>query len=72
MKVTKREHLAYLRRKCKELNRLYLEQLKFGKSSLQYIKDICFVIATLVKEIRVLERDVKQERFWRANRRDYV
>lgn len=64
MEVNKRQHLAFLKRKFRELNRLYLQQLQHGKSSLQYIRDVCFVIATLIREIRVLERDVKREKRW--------
>jgi hypothetical protein len=32
-------------------------ELKEGRSSLQYLRDICFVIATLTREIRFLEKE---------------
>ncbi|HEX6914459.1 MAG TPA: hypothetical protein VF145_04425 [Chitinophagaceae bacterium] len=57
MRIGKRQHLAYLKRKFSELNRLYLRELKYGRSSLQYIRDICEVIQTLRREIRSLEND---------------
>lgn len=57
MNITKSEHLQYLKQKVAELNREYSYQLKEGSSSLQYLKDICFVIATLIREIRFLEKE---------------
>jgi hypothetical protein len=57
MNITKSEHLKYLKQKVAQLNQEYSYQLKEGSSSLQYLRDICFVIATLIREIRFLEKD---------------
>jgi hypothetical protein len=57
MRISKSEHLQYLRKKVVQLKRKYIYELKEGHSSLQYLRDISFVIATLIKEIRMLEKE---------------
>jgi hypothetical protein len=68
MNITKSEHVQYLKQKVAELNREYSYQLKEGSSSLQYLRDICFVIATLIREIRFLEKDDSTGRMPRFSR----
>jgi hypothetical protein len=57
MRISKSEHVQYLKQKLIQLNRKYMFELKEGRSSLQYLRDICFVIATLTREIRFLEKE---------------
>jgi hypothetical protein len=57
MRISKSEHLQYLKKKVLQLKRKYIFELKEGRSPLQYLRDISFVIATLIREIRLLEKD---------------
>ncbi|HEX6913646.1 MAG TPA: hypothetical protein VF145_00305, partial [Chitinophagaceae bacterium] len=56
MEVNKNTQLHYLERKYKELTDQYLFELNEGRS-LSTIKDMSFVLATLKKEIEMLQRE---------------
>lgn len=56
MEVNKSKQLDYLERKYKELMDQYLFELNDGRS-LDTIRDISFVLATLQKEIDMLQKE---------------
>ncbi len=47
---------------------MFIRELKYGRRSLQYIRDLNSVIGTLWKEIRSLERDDEQRNSRPLNR----
>ena len=56
MTIDRKKHVAFLKRKVLELNQMFLHELKMGRSSLQKLRDISFVLGTLKKEIKGLDR----------------
>ena len=68
MKIDKRRHLRFLKQKIVQLNDMFIRELKYGRRSLQYIRDLNSVIGTLWNEIRSLERDDEQRNSRPLNR----
>jgi hypothetical protein len=56
MKIDRKKHVTFLKRKVSELNKMFLHELRQGRSSLQKLQDISYVLGTLKKEIKGLER----------------
>lgn len=56
MKIDRQKHVTFLKRKVRELNKMFLHELRQGRSSLQKLQDISYVLGTLKKEIKGLER----------------
>lgn len=60
MKIDKKKHVQFLKRKIRELNQLFFYELRQGHSSLQKLRDISYVIGTLKKEVRDLKNNMQQ------------
>ncbi len=55
MKIDRKKYVAFLKRKVKELNQLFLYELRHGRTSLQKLQDISYVLGILKKEIYGLD-----------------